>query len=64
MQAAGVELIFGIPGLKVHSKNMYCREMINNKNKRYGFSTGNLNEDTTKIYTDYSFYVKSFKRSK
>ena len=62
MQAAGVELIFGIPGLKVHSKICIVEKKINNKNTRYGFvSTGNLNEDTAKIYTDYTLFTANQK---
>tara|TARA_B100000963_G_scaffold17560_1_gene13454 strand:+ start:6002 stop:8062 length:2061 start_codon:yes stop_codon:yes gene_type:complete len=62
MQAAGVELIFGIPGLKVHSKICLVEKKINNKNIRYGFiSTGNLNEDTAKIYTDYTLFTANQK---
>ena len=60
MQAAGVELIFGIPGLKVHSKICLVEKRIEGKNKRYGFiSTGNLNEDTAKIYTDYTLFTSN-----
>ncbi|NDE29382.1 MAG: polyphosphate kinase 1 [Flavobacteriia bacterium] len=55
MQAAGVELIFGIPGLKVHSKICVVEKINKGKKKRYGFiSTGNFNEDTAKVYTDYT----------
>ena len=54
MRAAGVQLIFGIPGLKVHSKIGLIEKVVNGKKKRYGFiSTGNFNEETAKIYTDY-----------
>ena len=62
MQAAGVELIFGIPGLKVHSKICVIEKKSNGKKKRYGFiSTGNLNEDTAKIYTDYTLFTSNQK---
>ena len=37
MQAAGVELIFGIPGLKVHSKICIIEKIEEGKKKRYGF---------------------------
>ena len=60
MQAAGVELIFGIPGLKVHSKICIIEKIEEGKKKRYGFiSTGNLNEDTAKIYTDYTLFTSN-----
>jgi len=62
MQAAGVELVFGIPGLKVHSKICVIEKKTKGKKKRYGFiSTGNFNEDTAKIYTDYTLFTSDQK---
>lgn len=62
MQAAGVQLIFGIPGLKVHSKIGLIEKTVNGRKKRYGFiSTGNFNEDTSKIYTDYTLLTSNQK---
>ena len=53
MQTEGIELIFGIKGLKVHSKICLIERIESGKLKRYGFiSTGNFNESTAKIYTD------------
>lgn len=53
MQEEGIELIFGIKGLKVHSKICVIERIENGKLKRYGFiSTGNFNETTARIYTD------------
>ena len=53
MQQEGIELIFGIKGLKVHSKICVIERLEDNKIKRYGFiSTGNFNESTAKVYTD------------
>ena len=53
MQQEGIELIFGIKGLKVHSKICVIERTEGEKIKRYGFiSTGNFNEATAKIYTD------------
>ena len=53
MQQEGIELIFGIKGLKVHSKICVIERLEDNKLKRYGFiSTGNFNESTAKVYTD------------
>ncbi|MGV1012047.1 MAG: polyphosphate kinase 1 [Flavobacterium sp.] len=53
MQQEGIELIFGIKGLKVHSKICVIERLEENKIKRYGFiSTGNFNESTAKVYTD------------
>ncbi len=42
MQTDGVNLLFGVKGLKVHSKMCVIEREENNKIKRYGFlSTGN-----------------------
>lgn len=53
MQSEGVQLIFGVKGLKVHSKICVIERLEHKKVKRYGFiSTGNFNESTAKVYTD------------
>lgn len=58
MQTEGIDLIFGIKGLKVHSKICVVERNENGKTKRYGFiSTGNFNEATAKIYTDVTLFT-------
>ncbi|MCV9934334.1 polyphosphate kinase 1 [Flavobacterium sp. LS1R47] len=58
MQMEGIELIFGIKGLKVHSKICVIERIDEGKTKRYGFiSTGNFNESTAKIYTDVTLFT-------
>ncbi|MFY8186650.1 MAG: polyphosphate kinase 1 [Flavobacterium sp.] len=58
MQNEGIELIFGVKGLKVHSKICVIERIENEKIKRYGFiSTGNFNESTAKIYTDVTLFT-------
>ncbi|MDR6844400.1 polyphosphate kinase 1 [Flavobacterium granuli] len=58
MQTEGIQLIFGIKGLKVHSKVCVIERLEKNKVKRYGFiSTGNFNEATAKIYTDVTLFT-------
>ncbi|EIA07731.1 polyphosphate kinase 1 [Flavobacterium frigoris] len=58
MQTEGIELIFGIKGLKVHSKICVIERIESAKVKRYGFiSTGNFNEATAKIYTDVTLFT-------
>ncbi|RZK12701.1 MAG: polyphosphate kinase 1 [Flavobacterium sp.] len=53
MQMEGIELIFGVKGLKVHSKICLVERMEEGKIRRYGIiSTGNFNESTAKVYTD------------
>ncbi|WP_417363439.1 polyphosphate kinase 1 [Galbibacter sp.] len=59
LQSEGVKMIFGVQGLKVHSK-ICVIERIDEVGKlsRYGFiSTGNFNESTAKIYTDYTLFT-------
>lgn len=58
MQAEGVNLIFGVPGLKVHCKTCVIEREEEGKLKRYGFiSTGNFNESTSRLYTDYTLFT-------
>ncbi|MFI1744088.1 polyphosphate kinase 1 [Thalassobellus sediminis] len=58
MEEEGVNLVFGVAGLKVHSKMCVIEREENKKLKRYGFvSTGNFNESTAKIYTDYTLFT-------
>ncbi len=58
LQEEGVNLIFGVPGLKVHSKICLIEREEDEGIKRYGFiSTGNFNESTARIYTDYTLFT-------
>ena len=62
LEAAGVQLSFGIPGLKVHSKICVIEREEESKIIRYGFiSTGNFNELSAKIYTDYTLLTSNQK---
>ena len=50
----GVKVIYGIPGLKVHSKICLITRIRNGKTQRYAaIGTGNFNESTARIYTDH-----------
>ena len=58
LQEEGVKLIFGVKGLKVHSKVCVIEREENNKLVNYGFiSTGNFNESTARVYTDYTMFT-------
>ncbi|ELY2010701.1 polyphosphate kinase 1 [Flavobacterium psychrophilum] len=59
MQTEGIELIFGVKGLKVHSKVCLVERISDDgKLKRYGIiSTGNFNESTAKVYTDVTLFT-------
>jgi polyphosphate kinase len=50
----GVKVIYGVPGLKVHSKLCLITRVKNDITERYAaVGTGNFNEDTARIYTDH-----------
>jgi polyphosphate kinase len=58
MQTEGIELIFGVKGLKVHSKICLIDRIDDGKLKRYGIiSTGNFNESTARVYTDVTLFT-------
>ncbi|MAN59853.1 MAG: polyphosphate kinase 1 [Flavobacteriaceae bacterium] len=62
MQSEGVHLIFGVSGLKVHCKACIVERVENGKIKRYAIiSTGNFNESTARIYTDYTLFTSDQK---
>jgi len=52
--AEGVKVIYGVPGLKVHSKLCLITRVKNDVTERYAaVGTGNFNEDTARVYTDH-----------
>lgn len=52
---AGVHVIFSAPGLKIHAKLFLISRRENDEIVRYAhIGTGNFNEKTARIYTDYS----------
>jgi polyphosphate kinase len=61
LQDAGVNVIFGVPGLKVHSKIGYIeRKAKGGLAPKYAFiSTGNFHAGTAKIYTDYTLLTSN-----
>ncbi len=55
MQDEGIKVIYGVQGLKVHSKLFLISRMEDNKLVKYTHvGTGNFNEDTARLYTDMS----------
>jgi polyphosphate kinase len=58
MQKAGVKVLYSLPGLKVHAKMALITREEDGKLQNYAYlSTGNFNEKTAKIYTDYGFFT-------
>jgi polyphosphate kinase len=62
LQEEGVKVIFGVAGLKVHSKLclISCKENGNIINYAM-IGTGNFNEVTAKIYSDHSLFTSNRK---
>jgi polyphosphate kinase len=55
LQEEGAKVIYGVPGLKVHSKMFIITRKENNTYVDYAhIGTGNFNGDTALIYTDHS----------
>jgi polyphosphate kinase len=53
LKEEGAEVIYGISGLKVHSKLLLITREEGNGTVTYGhIGTGNFNEDTAKLYSD------------
>lgn len=51
---SGVKVIYSYPDIKVHSKILYIEREVEDEILRYGYiGTGNFNEFTAKLYTDF-----------
>ncbi len=65
LQREGVKLIFGVAGLKVHCKICIVERREHLKLKKYSIiTTGNFNESTARIYTDYTLFTANQKIGK
>lgn len=54
----GVKVFFSFPGLKVHSKICLIERLENNISKYYTYlATGNFNEKTARIYSDFGLFT-------
>ncbi|MBP2831572.1 polyphosphate kinase 1 [Aquimarina sp. U1-2] len=54
LEENGAKVVYSYPGIKVHSKILLLERIENGISKGYGYiSTGNFNEKTAKIYTDF-----------
>jgi polyphosphate kinase len=62
LQEEGVQVIFGVPGLKVHSKLILITRKEGGKTVQYAhLGTGNFNEQTARIYCDHSLLTSNKK---
>jgi len=59
MKNAGIEIIYSLPGLKVHAKIALVKRITSKeKEKKTAFlATGNFNEKTAEIYCDHGFFT-------
>jgi polyphosphate kinase len=58
LQEEGVKVIFGVPGLKVHSKLCLVSRTEKSGIVHYAIiGTGNFNEDTARLYTDHALFT-------
>lgn len=58
MKAAGIKIIYSIPGMKVHAKVALVKRQEGNELRNYSFmATGNFNESTGRFYTDHVFFT-------
>lgn len=58
MKAAGVKIIYSIPGLKVHAKVALVKKKEGLRMRYYGLlATGNFNESTARFYTDHILFT-------
>jgi polyphosphate kinase len=60
LEKAGVKVYFSFPGLKVHSKLCLVERKEKDKSIFYSYlSTGNFNEKTARIYSDYGLFTSN-----
>lgn len=60
MTDAGIRVVLGIPTLKIHSKLCVVSREEKGELVHYAhFGTGNFNEKTAKIYTDFSLFTRN-----
>jgi polyphosphate kinase len=61
----GVHVIYSYADIKVHSKILYIERQVEEEKKRYAYiSTGNFNEKTAGLYTDYALMTAHKKITK
>ncbi|EDP98587.1 polyphosphate kinase 1 [Kordia algicida OT-1] len=62
LEEEGAKVIYSYPGIKVHSKVLCIERIENEKPVLYGYiGTGNFNEKTATLYTDFCLMTKDKK---
>lgn len=65
LQDEGIKVIYGVAGLKVHSKFCLITRVEGGKNKHYAnITTGNYNENTSLVYADDALFTADAKITK
>lgn len=60
MENAGVKVYYSFPGLKVHAKIALVTRVENDSLNKYAYlATGNFNEKTAKIYSDFGLFTSN-----
>jgi len=61
----GATVIYSFPDIKIHSKILYIEKKSEEGTQRYGYiATGNFNEKTAKLYTDFGLMTADKKITK
>jgi len=62
LEQAGAKVMYSYPAIKVHSKIMYIERKEGSKTQGYAYiGTGNFNEKTSLIYTDFGLFTANDK---
>jgi polyphosphate kinase len=62
LEQSGVQVLYGLPGLKTHAKMLLVTRKEGRKFRWYGhLSTGNYNRSTAKLYTDFGHFTANKK---
>ncbi|WP_299674879.1 polyphosphate kinase 1 [uncultured Tenacibaculum sp.] len=62
LEEKGVKVHYSYPGIKVHSKILYVKRSLDGEEQNFAYiGTGNFNEKTAKIYTDFGLLTSKKK---